>query len=43
MMKRSPEEWGEDEHSMDLLIAFGNKIEAKSYQYFTDEGSLSIP
>ena len=40
MMKRSPEEWGEDEHSMDLLIAFGNKIEAKSYQYFTDEGKF---
>ena len=37
MMKRSPEEWGEDEHSMNLLIAFGNKIEAKSYKYFTDE------
>ena len=37
MMMRSPEEWGEDEHSMDLLIAFGNKIEAKSYKYFTDE------
>ena len=37
MMKRSPEEWGEEEHSMDLLIAFGNKIEAKSYKYFTDE------
>lgn len=37
MMKRSPEEWGEDEHSMDLLIAFGNKIEAKSYKYFTEE------
>ena len=37
MMKRSPEEWGEVEHSVNLLIAFGNKIEAKSYQYFTDE------
>ena len=37
MMKRTPEEWGEEEHSMDLLIAFGNKIEAKSYKYFTDE------
>ena len=37
MMKRTPEEWGEEEHSMDLLITFGNKIEAKSYKYFTDE------
>lgn len=37
MMKRTPEKWGEDEHSMDLLIAFCNKIEAKSYRYFTDE------
>ena len=37
MMMRSPEEWGEDEHSMDLLIAFGNKIEAKSYKFYPDE------
>ena len=37
MMKRSPEEWGEDEHSINLLAAFANKIEAKSFKYFTDE------
>ena len=37
MMKRSSEEWEEDEHSMNLLIAFGNKLEAQSYQYFTKE------
>ena len=37
MMKRPAAEWGEDEHSTNLLIAFGNKIEAMSYKYFTDK------
>ena len=37
MMGRPTDEWGEEESSMDLMIAFGNKIEAKAYRYFSDE------
>lgn len=37
MMRRPYEEWEEDENSFDLLMAFANKIEAKSYQFFSDE------
>lgn len=37
MMKRDSEEWDDDENSMDLLVSFGNKIEAKTYKYFDDE------
>lgn len=36
MMKRSYEDWDEEENSMDLLIAFSEKVEAKAYKYFTD-------
>ena len=37
MMKRSSAEWGEDEHSMNLLGTFAREIEARSYKFYTDE------
>lgn len=37
MMKRSFEEWDEDDHPMNLLSAFVDKINTKSYKFFTDE------
>lgn len=40
MMRHDADEWGDDENSADLLRAFGNKIEAWCYRYFTDEDEL---
>lgn len=40
LMNRSSEEWDKDEYSINLLIAFGNKIANKSYKYFTNEDNF---
>lgn len=41
MMKRPVEEWGEDEHSMDLMISFCSKVEAKAYRFYQNEEKFS--